>query len=1533
MPPRAANVPMSELYPSIAQCAVVATALKVLLFPAYKSTDFEVHRNWLALTHSLPVKEWYFEQTSEWTLDYPPFFAYFEWLLSQGAAYVEPALLNVKDLGYDSWQTIYFQRATVILTELVLVYALHLYVKGSKTKATAHAAALSVLLSPGLLIIDHIHFQYNGFLYGILILSLVLARDNSTILLSGLLFAALLCFKHIYLYLAPAYFVYLLRAYCLGERSAFPYFSVRFFNCIKLGVGIVAVFASAFGPFALWGQLEQVFRRLFPFSRGLCHAYWAPNVWALYSFSDRLLIYLAPHLGLDVDREAVNSVTRGLVGDTSFAVLPDVVPLTCFLLTLGFQIPFLLRLLFKPTWDTFVGAVTLCGYASFLFGWHVHEKAILLVIIPFSLIALKDRRYYSAFRPLAVSGHVSLFPLLFTAAEFPVKTVYTILWLVAFLMAFDRLTPASPHPRVFLLDRFSFFYIALSIPLIAYCSLVHGIVFGDKYEFLPLMFTSSYSAVGVVQYKRKTVKLEPQPPFLDDHTEVWVIDATGEVFTDYERYLNRRDFYLQKNFTCESTGHTGYTYFEAMESETEASKEIDSIFPEGLRSRVLEFVQFRNTARMDDLVNLVFDHFREHYMVGDRVSVDTEHGRRYGMISQMTDTSRLHSIFNGQSTDDQFRSFTYMITMEDNGEEVTRYKASELQRDRRVYSKLVLKQFLRSAVSREAWNGAPWMVKDRLAKRYNIPTKVPEAKTRDAVMAAKKAANAIANGTHLPMESPNMGYPHTNGAGPPGVPGLGGQTAFVSFAANGHPLPPGQHDRSMMPPPMNGVPVPGRPGYTYSGPPPIHYHPPPPYPQHLPPQIGHHQLPPHVAQLAQQMPPPGSGLSISLPFQNNFMQYQTLAPTNAPQQFPAPIAKPFEPIKYPIDDLRIKQPRVSVTRPALKFFSDDVPDGNEPPPEEKRTGILMKSMGPLLCTWETLNVHDTIYMLDSFTFDDFVEAMGFSSEEVECELLVEVHCAVLKQYVNDSGKLQVPLPHMEDEDDSDEGETSKETTPEPEPEPPVRTTRSSLRKSEANQIVAKQRTPTPEPPKQLHKAAEFLADFDWFEQCKIRNFRDGGWQAILVGLLHRLSFNPTHKEACDEVLAQLVPPDEDPSVEQIAQNYVYLDVNLRISALEMALRLTVTTEHFRDQLVAASQEMTRLRKEKIDFQKKRKELADDLFKLDIERKIQLPLNTPASPSDAKENQDVSMTGTDDVEDEADEGGEEEVSARSRKQRNAAKQTKRKRETEAAKKEKAKKAKADAAKTKQQKEWEKLLDSIEKKKDELRSCEASINELDDDLRETLVHRSKILGKDRFLNKYYWFEHNGMPFGGVPTSSTAEYGYANGRVWVQGPDEWELQPNLEEPALSEDMAEFGWTVPMRKEKEEGPTHLAKSTDWGYYDDPTDIDKLMGWLDERGLREKALRKELLIFRLRIAEYMGKMRKHLEEAEKSRADDEESATRVSTRNKSYKETDESKARCLLWTNSIMREEVGYNHAEEYEPPRRGRKGVATTKKAKGKK
>ena len=39
-------------------------------------------------------------------------------------------MVLVENLNYDSWQTIYFQRFTVILSESLLFYALSLYVLG-----------------------------------------------------------------------------------------------------------------------------------------------------------------------------------------------------------------------------------------------------------------------------------------------------------------------------------------------------------------------------------------------------------------------------------------------------------------------------------------------------------------------------------------------------------------------------------------------------------------------------------------------------------------------------------------------------------------------------------------------------------------------------------------------------------------------------------------------------------------------------------------------------------------------------------------------------------------------------------------------------------------------------------------------------------------------------------------------------------------------------------------------------------------------------------------------------------------------------------------------------------------------------------------------------------------------------------------------------------------------------------------------------------------------------------------------------------
>jgi alpha-1,3-glucosyltransferase len=59
-----------------------------------------------------------------------------------------------------------------------------------------------------------------------------------------------------------------------------------------------------------------------------------------------------------------------------------------------------------------------------MFGWHVHEKAILMVIIPLGLIATESTFHAKSFLFLSTVGHFSLFPLLFQpTGMYPISSV------------------------------------------------------------------------------------------------------------------------------------------------------------------------------------------------------------------------------------------------------------------------------------------------------------------------------------------------------------------------------------------------------------------------------------------------------------------------------------------------------------------------------------------------------------------------------------------------------------------------------------------------------------------------------------------------------------------------------------------------------------------------------------------------------------------------------------------------------------------------------------------------------------------------------------------------------------------------------------------------------------------------------------------------------------------------------------------------------------------------------------------------------
>jgi alpha-1,3-glucosyltransferase len=161
--------------------------------------------------------------------------------------------------------------------------------------------------------------------------------------------------------------------------------------------------------------LPAVVERLFPFHRGLLHAYWAPNAYALYAAADKALNILLH------GQHGSASLTGGLVGSASLAILPTPTSATSLLLTIAAMVPALAYIARRHRPVAFLDASAYVFLTAFMFGYHVHEKAILNVTVLSVAGALRSKTTAAEYVVLSTAGHVGLMPLLFTAAEYPIK--------------------------------------------------------------------------------------------------------------------------------------------------------------------------------------------------------------------------------------------------------------------------------------------------------------------------------------------------------------------------------------------------------------------------------------------------------------------------------------------------------------------------------------------------------------------------------------------------------------------------------------------------------------------------------------------------------------------------------------------------------------------------------------------------------------------------------------------------------------------------------------------------------------------------------------------------------------------------------------------------------------------------------------------------------------------------------------------------------------------------------------------------------
>lgn len=126
---------------------------------------------------------------------------------------MDDGFLDIKNLNFQSSRTLLFQRGSVMLSELVYFYGAYkladsVQAYNSQSHTSERSARKSkgmdslqflIVANPGILFVDHIHFQYNSIMYGMQLLSIAAFFDGS-FLLGGMWFAIVLNFKHIYLY-------------------------------------------------------------------------------------------------------------------------------------------------------------------------------------------------------------------------------------------------------------------------------------------------------------------------------------------------------------------------------------------------------------------------------------------------------------------------------------------------------------------------------------------------------------------------------------------------------------------------------------------------------------------------------------------------------------------------------------------------------------------------------------------------------------------------------------------------------------------------------------------------------------------------------------------------------------------------------------------------------------------------------------------------------------------------------------------------------------------------------------------------------------------------------------------------------------------------------------------------------------------------------------------------------------------------------------------------------------------------------------
>ncbi|KAG0218268.1 hypothetical protein BGX33_007946 [Mortierella sp. NVP41] len=860
--------------------------------------------------------------------------------------------------------------------------------------------------------------------------------------------------------------------------------------------------------------------------------------------------------------------------------------------------------------------------------------------------------------------------------------------------------------------------------------------------------------------KRKAIKPVPTPNVDDfeDNTPVYMMRFTNEIFTTYEDYINRYFFYQQKNWQCETTGKSGLTYEQALESEHKEKSMVANNFPSQLRKPLLEFVQFQ-TSRIDAVVDDAFAKFKNVYFENEPVTVAWDGTSYSAVIRKVLPKEEWTTVKDGASEPEEPGQYLVRV-LDKRGrgiEDMERVvDCSLLSRERLSFNKNIIRKYIRECSAKESYIGAPWLVKASLVKKYAIETKLPAD-----LQTARDAA----------------------------------QTKLKKRKGGVDPAP----------------------------------------------QLA-------AAKKAKK----------------------EAAEKKAAKDETAEAAEPVEvkpTIKYPIEDLDLKSGSTKKDEGALLARPEPVKDRSVP----------QDSFEALVMSWQFMNSFSTPLKLSPFGMKDFDDSLAHTDVEHPSVLVAEYHSTLMNAIIQDRlkgiakpvlaipGGVPNPSPAREEREQSvmtDDDESIMDD--------------GDLSLGGHDEYVQRRKLPH----RPINERVVIVGQ-GWDE--KVVPASRQGWEAVLVGLINELGSFETIPNV-DRILNHLVPNDTTLK-EDVEQLFPTLPFEDKVSIIVFLVETAAGTSTVRHYMEECRQHLKDLRLQKFDINKDRRQLQAEWA--EFERMEAIENKNTALEKAAEEQRSAASTPEPSHDGDSDTHTVNGELSRSESRQEKLKRQQQERELQESKRNQDLLRQRALLKAKSA-EQKLRYDARKKLTDREHALSRKEEQVDRDCRRYGIARVRPLGKDRFYNRYWYFDGITMDHG-------------TDRLYVQSPSFLDLEvmrtsadknqilkrQKVEDPAggLDELMKlhdqeitnglALEKTARERKlllEKERGGsdsddedemdpkargvangsgTHHNKDseqvdealfvqhlpTHWAYYDEPEQVDNLLKWLNNKGVRENAL------------------------------------------------------------------------------------------------